>query len=71
MHSLWRLLVEYNPHLVRVHRYSFYRYHVPKKWYFTQPELTFTKFCIELMSSQLLEHNVEMSLMLFHVLGKD
>jgi hypothetical protein len=44
---------------------------VLKKWYFAQPELTFTEFCIELMISKSLKHNVKMSLMLFNVLGID
>jgi hypothetical protein len=71
VHSLWRLPIEYISYLARVNGYSFYRYHVPKKWYFAQAELTFTKFSIELMMSQSLKHNVKMSLMLFSVLGID
>jgi hypothetical protein len=71
VHRLGRLPIEYILHFSRVNGYSFCRDHVTKKWNFTQPELTFAEFCIELMISQSLKHNVKMSLMLFNILGID
>jgi hypothetical protein len=71
VHRLGRLPIEYIPHFSRVNGYSFCKYHMPKKWNFTQSELTFVEFCIELMISQSLKHNAKMSLMLFNILGKD
>jgi hypothetical protein len=69
VHILGRLPIEYILHLTRVNGYSFCRNHVPEKWNFTQPELTFPEFCIELMIS--LEHNAKMACMLFSILGID
>jgi hypothetical protein len=71
VHILGRLPIEYIIHLARVNGYSFCRDHVTKKWNFIQPEFTFTEFCIELMISQSLKHNVKMSLMLFSILEID
>jgi hypothetical protein len=44
---------------------------VTQKLNFGQPELTLAEFCIQLMITQLLKHNVEMLLMLFLTLRKD
>jgi hypothetical protein len=71
VHRLERLPIEYISHFATVNGYSFYRYHVTKKWNFAQLELTFTEFCVELMFSQSLKHNAKMSLMFFSVLGID
>jgi hypothetical protein len=71
MHRLGRLPIEYILHLARVNGYSFCRNHMTKEWNFVQPELTFAEFCIELMISQSLKHNVKMALMLISILGID
>jgi hypothetical protein len=71
VHRFVRLPIKYILHFTRVNRYSFCRYHMPKKWNFTQPEFTFAEFCIELMISQSLKYNVKMTLMLFNILGID
>jgi hypothetical protein len=71
VHRLGRLPIEYIMYLARVNRYSFCRNHMPENWNFVQPKLTFAEFCIELMISQSLKHNVKMSLMLFSILGID
>jgi hypothetical protein len=71
VYKLGRLLIEYIMHVARVNGYSFCRNHVPNKWNFAQPELTFAEFCIELMISQSLKHNVKMSQMLFSILEID
>jgi hypothetical protein len=44
---------------------------VTKEWNFAQPELTLAEFCIELMISQTVKHNVKVTLMLFNILGID
>jgi hypothetical protein len=44
---------------------------VTQERYFSQPELAFVKFSIELMFPQSLKHNVEMPLMFFLVLRID
>jgi hypothetical protein len=69
VYRLGRLPIEYILHFARVNRYPFYRNHMPKKWNFALPDLTFAEFCIELMISQSLKHNAKMALMLFSNLG--
>jgi hypothetical protein len=71
VHILGRLPTEYILHLARVNGYSFYRNHLPMKWNFAQPELTFAEFCIELVITQSLKHNANMSLMFVSILGID
>jgi hypothetical protein len=51
VHICGRLPIKYILHFARVNGYSFCRDHVIKKWNFIQPELTFAKFCIELVIS--------------------
>jgi hypothetical protein len=71
MHSPWRLPIQHLSNLTRIHGYSLRRYHVTQKLNFGQPELALVKFCIQLMITQSLKHNVEMLFMLFLTLRKD
>jgi hypothetical protein len=58
-------------YLARIHRYSLWRYHVTQEWNFIQPEFTLVVLHIELMVTQSLKHNAEMSFMLFLILRMD
>jgi hypothetical protein len=71
VHRLGRLPIEYILYFARVNGYFFYKYHVPKKRNFAQPELTLVEFWIGLVISQSLKNNVKMSLMLFNIFGID
>jgi hypothetical protein len=71
MHNPWWLPIQHLSNLPRIHGYSLRRYHVTQKLNFSQPELALAEFCIQLMITQLLKHNVKMLFMLFLTLTKD